>query len=93
MQVPSAPAHCPQLTTVLLVSPISTVVHAITLAPNPQADSVILAAERPVGRADEPGCRSQETEPQSVLGASGREELATGEYRSQVSSILAVDDP
>lgn len=41
--------------TVLLISPIPAVVGAIALAPDPQADAVVLATEGPVRRAHKPG--------------------------------------
>lgn len=68
----------PLLTTVLFISPIPTVVHAVALASDPQTDTVILATEGPVGRAHEPGCDSQgNTEPELVLRVGWL--LATGE--------------
>lgn len=53
---PRLPSTGPLLTTVLLISPISAVVGAIALAPDPQADAVVLATEGPVWRAYKTGC-------------------------------------
>lgn len=65
---PQKPRTGPLLTTVLLIRPIPAVVRAVALAPDPQADAVVLAAEGPVWRAHEPGCSGERTESESALG-------------------------
>lgn len=65
----------PLLTTVLLISSIPAVVGAIALAPNQQADAIILTTEGSVGRTHKPGCRRQsQNQPWGQLWATGEHE-------------------
>ena len=69
---PRLPLTGPLLTTVLLISPIPAVVRAVALAPDPQADAVVLATEGPVWRAHEPGCSRERRQVRISLGGGPR---------------------